>query len=103
VSKYTKTIDECIKELTDYASHTDCCELESLLTCSCAYLKDYKSIIDTSEVKKTYEPMCPYGYIDCICDCNYIKHYYPDWYKELGSPTVCEDCIAGSNYDDEDK
>lgn len=50
-----------------------------------------------------YKPMCPYGHTDCVWDRNYIKHFYPDWYKELGEPTNCEYCVDGSHYDDEDK
>lgn len=50
-----------------------------------------------------YEPMCPYGNLDCVLDCNYIKTFYPDWYKELGNPTQCKECIDGNQYDDEDK
>lgn len=55
-----------------------------------------------TEVQKEYEPMCPFGYTDCIYDINYIKCYSPDWYKELGSPTECN-CQDGKNYDDENK
>lgn len=52
--------------------------------------------------KEPYTPMCPFGYADCIGDCNYIAYYYPDWYKELGNPTKCQ-CVDGKGYDDEDK
>lgn len=57
----------------------------------------------TQSEDEFYKPMCPYGYADCIYDCNYIKTLYPDWYIELGSPTECDDCKDGSMYDDEDK
>ena len=30
-----------------------------------------------------YVPVCPRGYVDCVCDPAYIKYHYPDWYKEL--------------------
>ena len=50
-----------------------------------------------------YQPLCTYGYSDCICDPAYIKANYPDWYKELGNPTECQDCVDGERYDDEDK
>mgnify|MGYP000927218569 CR=1 FL=1 len=53
--------------------------------------------------KGYYQPICKYGYKDCVCDPAYIKANYPDWYKELGSPTQCEDCTDGNCYDDEDK
>jgi hypothetical protein len=58
---------------------------------------------ENTQSNNFYKPMCPYGYDDCIYDCNYIKALYPDWYKELECPTECEDCIDGSMYDDEDK
>lgn len=50
-----------------------------------------------------YEPTCPFGNDDCICDPAYITAHYPEWYKKLGSPTECKDCINGERYDDEDK
>lgn len=50
-----------------------------------------------------YKPMCPYGYTDCVGDCNYIKHNYPNRYKKIGSPTKCKNCEDGSEYDNEDK
>lgn len=63
-----------------------------------------------------YVPTCPRGYIDCIYDPAYIKHYDPDWYKELyGHKTpeeAAEECrqrVARDPneeyycYDDEDK
>ena len=30
-----------------------------------------------------YIPVCPRGYVDCVCDPAYIQFYHPDWYKEL--------------------
>ena len=53
--------------------------------------------------KSYYQPLCQYGYGDCVCDPAYIREYYPDWYKELGCPTICESCENGNEYDDEDK
>ena len=50
-----------------------------------------------------YKPACKYGYCDCICDPMYIKNTYPEWYKKLGCPTTCQDCVDGNQYDDEDK
>ena len=50
-----------------------------------------------------YKPACKYGYCDCILDPMYIKNTYPEWYKELGCPTTCQDCVDGNQYDDEDK
>lgn len=57
----------------------------------------------TYSEKGYYYPSCPYGYNDCVCDPMYIKEHYPEWYKDLGSPTKCEDCVDGEGYDDEDK
>ena len=45
MTKYPKSIENCIKELRQCASNIDYCEIESLLTWSCAYLKDYQKII----------------------------------------------------------
>lgn len=64
-----------------------------------------------------YYPVCNKGYVDCIHDPAYIKHFYPDWYEELwGDKTVEEafqeqvkegvcNCTGSHcrNYDDEDK
>jgi hypothetical protein len=57
-----------------------------------------------------YETACPYGYLDCISDPAYIRKYHPQWWIELGRPTICEcgqrlfdkgkECRY---YDDEDK
>lgn len=51
---------------------------------------------------------CPHGYSECICSPEYIATNYPDWYKELGSPTICDiyemgQCQNGEHFDDEDK
>lgn len=50
-----------------------------------------------------YVPTCPHGYSDCVCDPAYIRRYHPDWWKDLGMPTSCENCPNGEGYDDEDK
>lgn len=57
-----------------------------------------------------YERVCPFGETDCVYDPGYIRHYYPDWWKELGMPTTCSHVITDtdgnqycSSYDDEDK
>lgn len=68
---------------------------------------------------KDYISVCPRGYVDCIHDPAYIKHHYPDWYKELyGDLTPKEAILVESGckerfendpdekyycYDDEDK
>lgn len=65
-----------------------------------------KTVVMEGEEKfkyKFYEPLCKYGYSDCICDPAYIKTTYPEWYKELGCPTTCKQCEDGDCYDDEDK
>ena len=66
-----------------------------------------------------YEPVCPFGYTDCINDPAYIKYHYPDWYDDLYgnlSPQEAaekDNCVSAwleygeekacPNYDDEDK
>lgn len=50
-----------------------------------------------------YPRACKYGYLDCVCDPGYIRKHYPDWWKDLGMPTTCDECKDGSGYDDEDK
>ena len=58
-----------------------------------------------------YEPVCPYGNTDCVCDPAYIRATHPEWWIELGRPTVCETgeeairkgCDWCGSYDDEDK
>ena len=50
-----------------------------------------------------YERACKYGYRDCVCDPGYIRKHHPDWWKDLGMPTTCDECEDGSGYDDEDK
>ena len=57
-----------------------------------------------------YPITCPYGYDGCISDPAYIRKYHPEWWIELGRPTVCscgkelydqqKECPY---YDDEDK
>ena len=46
-----------------------------------------------------YEPKCKHGYIDCIGDPAYQKHYYN---RDCGED-YCDDCEHGEWYDDEDK
>ena len=63
-----------------------------------------------------YAPVCPRGYLDCVCDPAYIKYYHPEWYAKMhGDKTpeeVAEKCrqkvIEDPDeenycYDDEDK
>ena len=69
-------------------------------------------------IYQPYQPVCPYGYEDCICDPGYIHYYYPDWYKDLyGNLTPKEAVLTDRGcmhlynenkewckaYDDEDK
>lgn len=63
-----------------------------------------------NELSLEYERVCPFGKIDCVYDPGYIRHYYPDWWKELGMPTTCSHVITDTDgnqyctsYDDEDK
>lgn len=60
-----------------------------------------------SDCFKEYEPICPYGYVDCILDPAYIKLNHPKWYKKLYGDREPEKvgccCNNGEMYDDEDK
>ena len=66
-----------------------------------------------------YIPVCPRGYVDCVCDPAYIKYHYPDWYASLYGDKAPEEAIFQKGgcwdsfvndpdekyycYDDEDK
>ena len=58
-----------------------------------------------------YTPTCPFECPDCVNDPAYIRTYSPQWWIELGRPTVCDvgmkAIAAGKDwcgcYDDEDK
>ena len=66
-----------------------------------------------------YIPVCPRGYVDCVCDPAYIQFYHPEWYKELYGNKMPEEAIFQKGgcwdsfvndpdekyycYDDEDK
>jgi hypothetical protein len=63
----------------------------------------FNGLSKTIVTDKGYTPSCPYGYDDCVLDPIYIKFYHPKWYEDLGSPTSCNECKDGSEYDDEDK
>ena len=82
----------------------DRCIQKKDLCPKCKWNPIYK---DLSDHCKFYEPVCPFGYTDCVYDPAYIKHYHPKWYKELyGNKTPEEagcSCHEGSGYDDEDK
>lgn len=63
-----------------------------------------------TSLRPDYERVCPLGERDCVYDPGYIRHYYPDWWKELGMPTTCSYVITDTDgnqycnsYDDEDK
>ena len=62
---------------------------------------------DLHDYKKLYEPVCPFGYTDCVCDSAYIKYHYPKWSKELYGDKTPEEagcyCENGRGYDNEDK
>ena len=62
-------------------------------------VQDFKAFVDTD----SYVPTCPHGCCDCVYDPAYIRKHYPDWWKDLGMPTSCENCPNGERYDDEDK
>lgn len=66
--------------------------------------KEYENFYNN--VRRKYIPSCKYGYTNCIYDKEYIKAYYPEWYKELEAENgalSCDNCEDGSEYDDEDK
>ena len=66
-----------------------------------------------------YVPVCPRGYVDCVCDPAYIKYYHPEWYAKMHGDKTPEEAIYAENgcwdsfindpdekyycYDDEDK
>ena len=61
---------------------------------------------------KEYEPVCPFGMTDCVCDPGYINFYYPDWYKEMYDEMTPKQAVEkhcgkyktpADCYDDEDK
>jgi hypothetical protein len=78
-----------------------------------------RAIIEKKHESMPYTPVCPRGYDDCVRDPAYIKHHYPDWYKELYHDLPPEKAIYVHNgcydhmqedpneehycYDDEDK
>lgn len=47
----------------------------------CEYCRD-NPIYPQKSYYKAYEPFCPFGYIDCIHDPNYISWLNPDKYVE---------------------
>lgn len=72
--------------------------------------------IEKHSLFTAYKPVCPRGYTDCVRDPAYIKHHYPEWYKDLyGDKTpeeaaeVCRKRVEEDPnmyyycYDDEDK
>ena len=53
-----------------------------------------------------YNPVCPFGYDDCVWDPAYIKANYPEWYAKLYGDKTPEEVGCDTNscfYDDEDK
>ena len=56
----------------------------------------------------SYPAVCQYGYYGCVSDPGYIWRYNPEWFVEIYGNVdyrdcVCEGCVDGSLYDDEDK
>lgn len=64
---------------------------------------EYQWTINNKHEEEYFKPACKYGYTDCVCDPMYIKTTHPEWWKDLGCPTTCDDCDDGDGYDDEDK
>ena len=53
-----------------------------------------------------YNPVCPFGYDDCVWDPAYIKANYPEWYTKLYGDKTPEEVGCDTDscfYDDEDK
>ena len=63
-----------------------------------------------------YVPVCPRGYLDCVCDPAYIKYYHPEWYAKMHGDKTPEEATEKCRqkviedpdeenycYDDEDK
>ena len=62
-----------------------------------------------------YDPVCPLGYDDCVCDPAYVKYYYPDLYEQYFGDMTTEEaaqknCVEylekhpnHNCYDNEDK
>ncbi len=73
----------------------------------CIKCKRNPIYLDLKDYRKEYEPICPFGYTDCVYDPAYIKLNHPSWYEKLyGNKTPEEvgcSCHEGSGYDDEDK
>ena len=75
--------------------------------------------LPTKSCFMAYVPVCPRGYVDCVCDPAYIQFYHPEWYKKMhGDKTPLEALWAENGcmdsfindpdekyycYDDEDK
>lgn len=47
--------------------------------------------LPTKSCFMAYVPVCPRGYVDCVCDPAYIQFHHPSWYKKLyGNKTPLE-------------
>lgn len=90
----------------------DCINVNSDFCKICSHAPDY---MVRRDYYQTYEPTCPIGMPDCVCDPAYIKRFNPEWYEDLyGTMTVaevvekhCKPYIMDGHwctaYDDEDK
>ena len=80
--------------------YCDGCIQNKELCPKCKWNPIYK---DLKNYHKEYEPVCPFGYTDCILDPAYIKHNSPEWYKTLYGRKTPEEagcyCEGGRHYD----
>lgn len=95
------------------------CKNAKTARCSvCINNKKFKYLKNWYWYNPPYTPVCPASYEDCVNDPGYVKHYYPNWYKDMYGDippeeaiyTYCkatcknvDGCITCADYDDEDK
>ena len=82
---------------------TELAECHRLMTQARMNARQIDRALITPSSFDDYPRACKYGYHDCVCDPGYIRKHYPDWWKDLGMPTTCDECEDGDGYDDEDK
>ena len=87
------------------------CVTEKTLCNQCRDNPKYANVPSQS-LFQVYQPTCPFGATDCVCDPAYIKYYHPEWYKDMygdksPSEVANETCKRQTSmrhcYDDEDK
>ena len=105
--------------------YNNLCDICASDKSNCSECKDHPEVrkIIASLPKRSYfreyNPVCPRGYTDCVCDPAYMKYHHPGWYMELYGDKTPEEAIHEENgcmdrfindpdeeyycYDDEDK